>query len=331
MAKILASLVSALLLAAPSFCWASRVVEPGEAAPQLRLQSAAGDDIALRDYLGSPVLLVFWAAKNPVMEEHSKEVIAACSAVWQKYRSHELAAFAVRFPPHKDSTGGPGDEGSEASIPVLIAPDAALYSAWGLFILPTVVLLDAEHRVLEVIGYTRDIGPRIDGATAVMLGLRTEAEVEKELHPEPVVVTDEVKLATRHLNLGRRFLDKGRPEKALEELMKALEVDPENSSCLFAAAEALLQLDRPQEALQASDTGLGLDPDNRRGELVNAQALAATGSTEEALEILAAIEGKDRLRAEALVAIGVIYRNAGSLEEALAAYAEATEILLEMN
>jgi len=93
----------------------------------------------------------------------------------------------------------------------------------------------------------------------------------------------------------------------------------------------LLQLDRPQEALEASEVGLDLDPENRKGELINARALAATGSTDEALEILTEFGGNDRLRAEALVALGEIHSNAGSLEAALDAYSEAIEILLELD
>ncbi len=324
----LARLLLVLAVASPSFGWASRNVQPGDTPPDFKLTDASGSEIALSGLTGKPVLVAFWAERNAVMKEHSWEVLAACEQVGRQFADHELEVIAVRFPPHDDGDHQARIKQHGLTMPMLVAPDEAIYSEYGLFILPTVMLVDREFKVREFVGYTQKMTAKLTGAVELMLGLKTEAEIEAELHPQRLVVAEGTKTAARHFNLGRRFLDKGKLDEAREELEKALAADPDYIDALFAQAELDLLQGNAEEALKVSDHGLDLEPDDRGGILVNARALAAVGETEEALEILAEFRGKDRQHAEALVAIANIHRRAGDPEKAVEAFAEAVEILL---
>ncbi len=317
-----------LALASPAFGWASRTVEPGDPAPEIVLRDVSGQELVLSDHRGEAVLLVFWAEKNPVMKRHSWEVLAASDQLGRRFAADGLRVFSIQFPP----LGGADREALIAehglAMPMLLAPDRSVYSAYGLFLLPTVVLLDRDHRVREVVGYAAKMEHKLEGAAALMLGLKSETEVRSQLQPQRTVVSDAKKQALRHFNLGRKLLEKGRLDEALEELGKALAADPESSDALFAEAEIYLRQEKAEEALRLSEAGLDLAPDDRRGILINARALAATGSSAEALEILSELGGNDRLHAEALVALGDIHRRAGAKEDALEAFSRALRILL---
>jgi len=326
---LLTRLLLVIAVASPSLGWASRNIQPGDTAPELRLPDASGNEIALADFRGKPVLVTFWAERNAVMKEHSWEVLAACEQVGRQFTDHELRVIAVRFPPHDGGDHEALTKQHQLTMPMLVAPDETLYSEYGLFILPTVMLVDREFKVREFVGYTQKMTAKLTGAVELMLGLKTAAEIEAELHPQRLVVAEKTKTAARHFHLGRRFLDKGRFDEAQEELEKALAADPDYVDALFAQAELYLLQGKAEDALKVSDRGLDLEPDHRSGILINARALAAVGETEEALEILAEFRGKDRQHAEALVAIANIHRRAGDPEKAVEAFAEAVEILLE--
>ncbi|MCP4657919.1 MAG: redoxin domain-containing protein [bacterium] len=323
-----ARLMLVLLLASPSFGWASRNVQPGDTAPDIKLPDASGTEVALADFAGKPVLVAFWAERNAVMKEHSWEVLAACEQMGRQFTDHELEVIAVRFPPHDGGDLESLTKQHGLTMPMLVAPDESIYSEYGLFILPTVMLVDREFKVLEFVGYTQKMAGKLQGAVELMLGLKTAAEIEAELHPQRLAVADGTKTAARHFNVGRRFLAKGRLDEAEKELEKALAADPGFTAALFAQAELWLLQGKAEDALKVSDRGLDLEPDDRGGILINARALAATGETEEALEYLSEFRGKDRRHAEALVAVANIHRRAGDLEKAVEAFAKAVEILL---
>ncbi len=317
-----------LVLTSPTFGWASRSVEPGDPAPEIGLRDVSGQEIVLSDHRGDAVLLVFWAEKNPVMKQHSWEVLAAGERLGRELADQGLKVLGVQFPP----LGGADYESLVAehglTMPMLQAPDRSLYSAYGLFLLPTAVLLDRELRVQELIGYTRRLEQKLNAAAAVMVGVKSQKEVDAELRPQRVVVSDQAKQAARHYQLGRKLLDKGRLEKAMEELDQALVADPEHSAAHFARAEVHLLQEQADAALRAAAKGLDLDPQSRQGLLIHGRALAADGDSEAALEVLSELTGNDRLHAEALAALGDLHRQTGALEDAAKAYARALEILL---
>jgi len=69
------------------------------------------------------------------------------------------------------------------------------------------------------------------------------------------------------LNLGEKYLRDLEFEKALEQFLKAIEIDPRNPRGYTGAAEAYIGLDREQEAIRVLQEGLvllGDDPSIRR-------------------------------------------------------------------
>src|SRR5262245_48300864 len=90
--------------------------------------------------------------------------------------------------------------------------------------------------------------------------------------------------------LGRMFLEKGQPEKALPELDKFLARKPEEAECLTLRARALALLGRTNEAVKdyrralASLAARGADDPNTFLELSNLLTAGDSPRREEALE-----------------------------------------------
>jgi len=75
-------------------------------------------------------------------------------------------------------------------------------------------------------GYSRDLPKRLKGEMEIMLGEKTRAQIEEELHPKMVEKSAEEKGARSHFNLGKTMIERGQPESAMREFNKAVELEP---------------------------------------------------------------------------------------------------------
>jgi len=95
----------------------------------------------------------------------------------------------------------------------------------------------------------------------------------------------------KHLENGRLWIERNRPEKAEPELRKAIASDPEDAECYAFLALCLVQLDREKEAITEAERAIGLDPEWDLPYSVLASALAGLGKWRQAEQrILEAIE-----------------------------------------
>ena len=324
---VLGILVAVALSTTP--CFSAQTLAVGEAAIPFTLADGAGVEHSLAEQAGKPVVLLFWGSNNAAMREHSKELLDACEVLLQEYAEHELQIISILALLHDPSDQALPAFTDHVSFPILLDREGDVYAAYGLILLPEVVLLDQGGEVRDVIGYTPKAISKLRGSLDVMLGLRTAAQVDAERHPSRTVVLDEQKKALRHLALGRRFLEKERHDKALEEIMAALAADSLCVEALVVQAQILLDLDQAGEALRALEKALAAKPELREARFLEACALRTLGRVDEAVEILVAFEGRDELKARALTLLGRHYRETGALEEATEAFDQALLILLK--
>jgi tetratricopeptide (TPR) repeat protein len=78
-----------------------------------------------------------------------------------------------------------------------------------------------------------------------------------------------------HLDLGRAYLERGRPDRAEEELRRALSQDPDDVECLTMLGFAVLGLGRSKEALELARQAVAADPEWCTPHLLLSHALTA--------------------------------------------------------
>ncbi len=146
---------------------------------------------------------------------------------------------------------------------VLVDRGDALYGALGIRLHPVIGIVDAKGKLVAFepfreINYCERVKVRIRW----LLGEVSEAEIAKVDEParSPLPHSDEG-VSKRHLNFARMLLKIGQPEKALDEVAKALAVQP-SAAGHGLRGEILATLGRCPEAVAAFDVALKIEPAN---------------------------------------------------------------------
>ena len=127
-------------------------------------------------------------------------------------------------------------------------------------------------------------------------------------------------------DVALELLQQGKPEEAVREWRKALEMDPEDPAALSNFATALDAAGKPDDALSQIRKALELDPDNYKSYTNFGVLLQKMGRLDEAVAALTkAIElNPDDAKAES--SLGGVLLNQGKADEAMAHLKKALEI-----
>jgi tetratricopeptide (TPR) repeat protein len=210
--------------------------------------------------------------------------------------------------------------------PVVVDVD---YEASGLMsvrVWPTTVIVDgAGKRIAHMPGlresYTKDMRAYLD----FVHGTIDESVLERRLDTNGTVASTPSRVASRHLHLAEKLLEKGQVGLARKELVRGLAGAPDDVPLQLTLARVHLMIGEPGEALAVLDA---LDTDAapawRLGTL-RGRALVALKRFDEARGALA-----DALRinpdpAEAYYFLGRVHEHFGEWEQAADAYRNAFE------
>jgi peroxiredoxin len=115
-----------------------RVAE-GQPAPEFTAETASGEQVALSDYAGRPVILNFWATWcAPCRVE-----MPALQAASERYADQGVVVLAVNALESRDQVTGFMDE-LGLTFPVVLDPDGEIIDLYEVRVFPTTVLIDAD-------------------------------------------------------------------------------------------------------------------------------------------------------------------------------------------
>ena len=118
--------------------------QTGQTAPDFELKTIDGEDIALRDFRGQPVMLNFWALWcGPCIEE--------MPLIQERYRQHnpDLVVLAIEEGSAAVSVGNYVHE-AQLSFPVLSGTDA-VGRQFNIHAYPTSIFIDAEGVIQSIV------------------------------------------------------------------------------------------------------------------------------------------------------------------------------------
>ncbi len=120
---------------------------------------------------------------------------------------------------------------------------------------------------------------------------------------------------------GSQFL-----EPAVEELARAVELDPRNVEALSALGQLYSVAQRWEEAARTYQELRALRPDIHRLDLFQAQALANLGRTEEAIDVLQDAPEDPAIQLDRMVLLAQLYMSAERFDDAIDTYEQAVEL-----
>jgi len=139
-----------------------------------------------------------------------------------------------------------------------------------------------------------------------------------------VNVTSDNKLARN--NLGIQLEAQGKPDEAIVQYQKALEIDPNYADARLDLGNALFSQGKVEEAVKEYSAILKADPENKKASIGVANALAKKGRGDVAASEYAKILESDPNNADAHYNLGLMLSKQGKLDEAAEHYRKALDI-----
>ncbi len=323
-------LIALVLSGSATAAFPLRTLEPGDPVRNFTLPALGGGETDVLGAEGQITVILFWGTDSEGKRERAVEILHTLQRIGKSYREQGVVVQSVNIDKDNRDALNQLIKKEGVTVSVLLDENEELYGTYGLFIFPTVAIVDREGRLKTAVGYTYNISEIIEGEIQIMLGLKTAEELEKEIHPEDMVeAPDNVKKAARRLNLGRKFMETRLLDMAGREFEKAVELDPENAEAHAELGAFYVQKREFDRALHELTAAIELDPDSVNARLALGSLYRRKGESENAISTLKGVLELDPAHAEALNELGAVYEDMGRVEEALQQYRNALGIVFE--
>jgi hypothetical protein len=232
-------------------------------------------------------------------------------------------------PASQPSGSGTPAVGSSPAWPVVIDPEFTLVGQYQVRVWPTsLVIMPDGKEVARLRGlpqtYARDLAAYLAFAT----GKIDRRALDQALGSAEIVGDSPQQMASRHLQVAQRLLEKGMVEQARIQLEQGLKLHPQDQRLQLTMARALLLLDQPAPAmalLEAYD-----DKSSLAGEVgtLKGWALVEQRKWDQAIVMLRGAVRLNPNPAEAYYFLGIACQVKGQPVEAAAAFRSAYEATL---
>jgi Tfp pilus assembly protein PilF len=218
---------------------------------------------------------------------------------------------------------------SKSTIKVYLDENQKAYATLGIFVMPTVLLVDKDGNVAAGMGYSRDLMDRLKGAVEIMLGEKTAEQVAAELRPEMIEISAEEKASRRHFDFGMVMLKRGQLDAAIREFGKAVEVDPGMSKAHLQLGCLYLGNNELENAEKSINKTLEADPDSVNGKICRGELLRLKGELEQAAKELQAVITSHPEKYDAYYYLGRVFEDQKKEKEAMDMYKKGYKLILK--
>lgn len=305
-----------------------RAIAPGDTLPALTFTNSLDNSTVTTDSLkGGPAALVFWGADMDSKKERSLKTLAAVEESLPFLEQRKIRVLLVNAQGDAPEVMQTVVGQLRGTLPIYLDESRKAYADLGFFVVPSVLLVDKDGKVVSGIGYSHDFSERLQAEVQVLLGEKTREAAEKELRPEMKEKPAEEKQSLRHLNMALVMVKRGQADSAISELEKALALEP-------GMAEAhgqlgCLYLDKGQlaEAKAALDKAYQLNPDYLPATICDARVRAEEGEVAEAIGDLQALLFRNARNPDLHYVLGTLLEKQQKFTEAAKEYRKAYELV----
>ncbi|GAB4338442.1 MAG: hypothetical protein Kow0089_10420 [Desulfobulbaceae bacterium] len=301
-----------------------REFEEGDPVPDVTLKPLeTGPPVTFSGLRGKPFIAVFWGADLPEKIKHSATILAELEELGPFLNERGVQRLSVNVQNDERAAIDEVRRKSGSSMDVYLDENKKAYGTLGIFVMPTVLLVDAQGKVAAGMGYSHDLRDRLKGAVQIMLGEKTAAQVEAELRPEMTEASDEEKASRRHFDFGMVMLKRGQTDGAIREFARVIEIAPDMAEAHLQLGCLYLARDDLENAEKAIAKALELDPESPQGKICHAELLRLKGDLNQAAELLKAVMAAHPDRYDASYGLGRVLEDLGQAKEAVEAYKDA--------
>ncbi len=312
-----------------------RRIHVGAHMPQFSAIDIAGQCFEYAHGGGKPLMAVFLSDGRQKSDCAAVDVEKIVAELVNKADAFQ-ALLVIEYPSSSPLPQGPADPNSPAPAKPFdeyarkgftVLPDTE-YKIWGKFGIiatPTVVISDADDKVLWVeAGYGFDFAPVVQARLYQALGLEDASHAEQAGQVKTVANDTVSARAKRHLHMAELLKKKGRIKSAIREIEKAHQLDPNSVPVALELGQLYCQTGNPTAAIKAIGKVKGANRlEKSKLALVMGWAHRLSGDLDAAQKhLLEAIGNNPRLD-RAYFELGRVYHEKKDFENAAKAYFKA--------
>ncbi len=303
-----------------------RSVKIGDPIPDVSLESLDGKTLNLKTIKGLGVIL-FWGADSALKRKHSLKVLEGLKELSQEWK--EKVVF-VAVDAQGDSPDIIKEVAREAgySGSIYIDPERKAYSSFGVFVMPSVVVVQ-DGIIKAGFGYTHNLIDLVRAEILVLTGTKTREEVERMLHPAQKEMPPQKREALRYYNLGKAMVKRGMLDQAEEAFEKSIEKWPKLPGPFAELAKIKLKRGDVKSAKELAEKALSLDPQLFEAQMVQVEILSASGKLDEAIAKATMLSISHPGSPDVYEILGDLYGKKGNWEKAAKLYKKAIRFLKE--
>ncbi|MBU0483861.1 MAG: redoxin family protein [Proteobacteria bacterium] len=307
-----------------------RSINPGDPLPAITLTDPVSNKALTLDQTNSKnAMIIFWAADNDTKKKRVIKTMKDISKLHDFLLKKNITLYIVDSGNDSPAVISEVMTAAELSLPVYLDTDLKAYGQLGIFVMPSIMLVDQQGKVTAGLGYSRDLRHRLQGEVEIMLGEKDRAQFEQEMRPETVEKSSEEKNAHRHLNQGLAMIQRGQTEAAITEFEKAIALDPGITKAYFQIGCLYVDIGKIDLAKKALDKGLESEPDSLDGQVCRARIKAKEVGIAEAIDDLQFLLLRNSRNANLRYVLATLLAEQGKFESATKEYHSAYNLLLK--
>lgn len=333
-------MVRALLLAAiiilqidtfSAFSFPFQEIEQGDPVPDVTLSPMKNGESVLRfsDLKGSPFLVIFWGADLPEKIQNSAKILAGIEELAPFLTERNIQRYSVNVQNDDKTAIQEVLARSKSPIQVFADTNQEAYAKLGVYVVPSVLLVDEQGKIAAGMGYSHDLIDRLKGAVEIMLGEKTVEQVAAELRPEMVEVSAEEKASKRHFNFGLVMLKRRYVEEAIREFSQAVAIDPGMIDAQLYLGCLYLETQDQVKAERALDVILESEPSSVKGRICRGELLRQQGQLDDAGKLLRQVIAEHPNNFQAYYFLGKVYEDENTMDMAVDNYKKAYKSILQ--
>ena len=310
-----------------------REFDEGDQVPDVQLNALEkdGQQVTFSGMKGSPFVAVFWGADLPEKKDRSVQVLEKVGSLTPFLTERQVKLISVNVQGDDAATIQEVMDKSNSAIKVYLDQDRNAYGTLGIFVMPTVLLVDENGKVAVGMGYSRDLVDRLKGSVEIMLGEKTPEQVQAELRPEMKEASDEEKATRRHLDYGLVMLKRGQLDIAIRELSKAVEIDPNLTRAHIELGCIYLEADRLDDAEISVNKALSVEPDLVRAQICRCELKRKKGLFDDAVTDLQTIIAANSSNSVVQYVLGKTYQDMKKDKGAMEAFKKAYQYRIKQS
>lgn len=302
----------------------------GQASPPLELNTLSGERFSLQGQRGRAIVLIF----GELYHERSLKAISKTQELLRDPRFEGKAPSCAMVMTQQSEPAALLESArkNRVTVAILHDRDRRAFAAYQVSVIPSVVVIDAESRVVHAFaGMSAAFDDMLRDSMLLAAGRISEATFERTLHPTSApAATEPVRRAARLTELAHQLVRSGMEDLAHDKYREALTVDPGCAAARVGLGRIAVHRQRLAEAEEHFRAAAKLDAGSADVALGLAYVQALRGGDElpKAEESIRGLLATQPNNAEAHFLLGVVFEQSGRMKEAAGSYRKSAELLL---